>query len=238
MLFKVSEVWFGYKFSLPDMLWLTAWQHVKQNKRRIYGVRQPSHTIENNLSLTADALFTGYGKTVQVEIKQAEKAGVTCFFKQDIDAFVRFYNAFARHRDIDDTSVERLQRMEHCLCLSFAMKESQILAAHSYIIDKQSGVVRLMQSASLRLKEGADKQLTGRANKLLHYFDMLYFKKEGFTIYDFGGYAMDTTDPGLQGINRFKLSFGGAVTVCYNYWSYPYYVIKKIAARVGLLGRT
>ena len=39
--------------------------------------------------------------------------------------------------------------------------------------------------------------------------DMIYFKKEGYAIYDFGGYAYGTNNPDLIGINNFKDQFGG-----------------------------
>lgn len=42
------------------------------------------------------------------------------------------------------------------------------------------------------------------ANRCLHWQGIRYFKQQGFHNYDWGGYALNTTDPTLQGINRFK----------------------------------
>lgn len=151
--------------------------------------------------------------------------------------FVDFYNGFAADRNIDLTSERRLKEMQPFLQVSMAFQDGMLLAAHSYLADTEAGITRLMQSASARLNPAADKQLTGRANKLLHYFDMLHFKEKGFKIYDFGGYAMNTDDKGLQGINHFKLSFGGEIKICKNYFSVPYFIFKKLAAATGRLGR-
>ena len=49
---------------------------------------------------------------------------------------------------------------------------------------------------------------------------MEYFKVHGFSIYDFGGYAYNTQDIQKQGINKFKLSFGGEIVKYYDYQSY------------------
>lgn len=43
---------------------------------------------------------------------------------------------------------------------------------------------------------------------MLHYEDMLWLKGQGYTCYDWGGYA---TDPALESINAFKRGFGGEV---------------------------
>ena len=59
--------------------------------------------------------------------------------------------------------------------------------------------------------------------------DIFYFKEKGFKIYDFGGFAKDTNDESLKGINNYKLLFGGKVVPCTDYYSYNYWLLKKIA---------
>jgi len=67
--------------------------------------------------------------------------------------------------------------------------------------------------------------VVGRANRFLHYEDIRYFKEHGYETYDLGGYAKDTQDPKLQGINVFKESFGGTIVEQYNYYS-PLYKLE------------
>jgi hypothetical protein len=234
---KVNEVWFGYTFKFTDCIGLTANMHVKEAKDKVYGVKQISYTVENQLKEEEAVIFSKFSKTVQVEIKQAEKKGVQCFFHTDVKGFTEFYNNFAVSRKIDLISERRLNEMNGFLKLSYAVSGDTVLAAHSYLVDENFGIARLMHAGSQRLNDGVDKQLTGRANKLLHFKDMLWFKEAGIKIYDFGGYANETTDKGLQGINNFKMSFGGEKVVCNNYSSYTYHIIKKIAAFLGLLGK-
>jgi lipid II:glycine glycyltransferase (peptidoglycan interpeptide bridge formation enzyme) len=226
--FTVNEKWFRYKFGIKDLLALTACMHVKNQHQGMLSVKRSSYTVENDLTPTEAEILASFKKTVQVEIKQAQRMNLQCRFKNDIPAFAAFYNQFAVHRKIDAVTEKRLVEMKDNLRMSFVMQDENILAAHSYICDSECKVVRLMHAASLRLDAGADKQLAGRANKLLHYFDMCEFKNEGIRVYDFGGYDKNSTDKGMQGINSFKLSFGGTITECHNYFSYPYVIIKKL----------
>ena len=48
--------------------------------------------------------------------------------------------------------------------------------------------------------------MVGRANRLLHYTDMLFFKNHGSKIYDWGGIS-DSEE--IRNITDFKSRFGG-----------------------------
>lgn len=231
----ITEVWFGYAGNIVDKIGLTTWQHVKNNRTKIWGVPHRSYTVENRLDESAELIFSKYGKTVQTEIKQAEKLNINCIFHDDYKGFAEFYNEFAKNRKIAAITVERLNEMKGSLKLSYALLDNIKVAAHSYLVDEDLGIARLLHAASKRLDEQFDKQAAGKINKLLHYHDMIYFKKSGYVTYDFGGYAENTNDKGLQGINRFKLSFGGEKIVCNNYSSLSYFLFKKMAGWLGLI---
>jgi lipid II:glycine glycyltransferase (peptidoglycan interpeptide bridge formation enzyme) len=51
--------------------------------------------------------------------------------------------------------------------------------------------------------------MIGRANRLLHWEDIRYFKSQGYLIYDFGGIGVDINDKEKQAINKFKECFNG-----------------------------
>ncbi len=239
LFFSVTEVWFGYYGTFIEKIGLCAFMHVKgSSKSKISGVKNISYTVENELENTEEDILNSFSKTIKVEINQAKKIGVNTYFSNNINEFITFYNDFAKNRNIDLISERRLNEMKPNLKLSFAIFENNILAAHSYLEDKELGIVRLMHAATARFSDQGDKQLAGRANKLLHYTDMVAFKKDGIKIYDFGGYAEGTNDKGLQGINKFKLSFGGSKVECINYSSYTYFVLKKLASLLGLLGKS
>jgi CelD/BcsL family acetyltransferase involved in cellulose biosynthesis len=54
-----------------------------------------------------------------------------------------------------------------------------------------------------------DRALLGRANRWLHWRDMLHFKQMDLRCYDWGGVFEDESNPKKAGINTFKREFGG-----------------------------
>ena len=78
--------------------------------------------------------------------------------------------------------------------------------------------------------DGERRSLIGRANRALHYLNMLNFKDRGITTYDLGGYALGTQDPELQEVNEFKDSFGGQLIEESNYISLPLHWARKLNA--------
>jgi hypothetical protein len=94
-----------------------------------------------------------------------------------------------------------------------AIYKDEDVVMHAYLFDDNFKRVRLLHSASLfRIeKDPQYRAVIGRANRLLHFKDMCYFKEKGYQEYDLGGYAHGTTDESLLKINQFKDSFGGAL---------------------------
>ncbi len=235
--FKVNESWFTYKFRFWDIFSFSCYMHIKdEGKIRIIGLRDISHTVENDLGPDAETILSNCSTTVRQEIRKSEKEGVVCMFKQDIETFVKFYNDFASAKNIALTSKRRIDEMGANFVVSFAYLGDELLVAHSYLIDKEIGIARLFHSASKRFDETFNRNMIGRANKLLTYKDILHFKEQGFKIYDFGGIAKNTTDKSLAGINEFKLSFGGKEVECINYSSFGYNFLKKLGRRMGATG--
>jgi lipid II:glycine glycyltransferase (peptidoglycan interpeptide bridge formation enzyme) len=85
---------------------------------------------------------------------------------------------------------------------------------HAYVVSDNTA--RLYQSSSLfrNSQSGDYKNLVARANRLLHWEDMLYFKRlDGIRWYDFGGWyggaASSQSYREQLLIDQFKESFGG-----------------------------
>lgn len=229
-LWQVRETWFRYRFRAKDIFSLALFSHVKEydNKPR-FCVKDVSYTVELPLDKDADAILAGFRNTVRQEIRKSEKEDVVCSFKNDVDRFVAFYNDFASLKKIYPASKKMIEGMGKHFVTSFAEKDGELLAAHSYLVDEELGIARLLHSASRRLDQTYDRNIIGRANKYLTAKDIFHFKESGFKILDFGGYAENTTDKSLQGINEFKLSFGGEKLACNNYHSIVYFVLRKLS---------
>ena len=150
---------------------------------------------------------------------------------------VDFFNNFAAKKGTFQTSKERILEKKDCLVISFAKHDNNIIAAQSYLIDNETKIVRHYQTANKRFENDLNKNFVGQANKYLLVHNLLKFKEDGFKIFDFGGYAANTTNESLLGINNYKLKFGGQVKECKDYYSLPYWVVKKAGKILGWTGR-
>ena len=234
---KVCESWFSYKFKIGNIFSLNAFFHVKNKPKWIPGIRVDSHTLEVDLEQDADIIISNFSKQIRQQMKIAENEGTICYFHEQVDEFVSFFNDFALKKDTWTTSKKRIEEMKDNIKFSFAVHSGQILAAHSYLVDNEMGIVRHLHSATKRLDEKYDRNLIGRANKYLTVTDILYFKENGMKNFDFGGFAKDTENESLKGINNYKLLFGGKLVTCINYYSFNLWILKKITQLIGLSGK-
>lgn len=236
---KVYENWFHYKYRLVDVFGLNVYWHVKkQDRKNVAGIKNISHTVELDLSQDAEIISANFSKQIRQQARVAETEGITCSFNNgETDRFVDFFNDFARKKNTSLVSRRRIEEFGENITLSFAIYNGEILAAHSYLTDREAGIVRHHHAATRRLDEQIDRNLIGRANKYLTAKNILYFKEQGYNTFDFGGYAKDTTDESLKGINNYKLLFGGTVVESVNYFSYSYWILKKLSRLLGMQGK-
>ena len=233
---KVYESWFTYKFKIWDIFSLNAFFHLKNKTKWIPGIRNDSHTLELDLEQGVEVITSNFSKQIRQQIKIAENEGTHCYFHAQVDEFVNFFNDFAVKKETWTTSEKRIAEIGDNVKLSFASNKGHILAAHSYLVDTELGIVRHLHSATKRLDDDFDRNLIGRANKYLTVTDILFFKESGFKTFDFGGYAKDTTNESLKGINNYKLLFGGKLVGCINYYSINLWLLKKVAKMFGVSG--
>ncbi|MEP7108288.1 MAG: hypothetical protein ABI760_09895 [Ferruginibacter sp.] len=220
------------------MFSLNVFLHLKNcDNKKIPAVQNNSHTIELKLEQDTEVIFSNFSKQIRQQVRIAENEGTICYFHNEIDRFVDFFNEFALKKETFTTSKRKIIELGDSVKLSFAVNKGQILAAHSYLVDPEVGIVRHLHSATKRLDEQFDRNLIGRSNKYLTVKDILYFKEMGFKVFDFGGYAKDTKDESLKGINNYKLLFGGKIVTCLDYYSYSYWLLKKISKLLGLSGK-
>jgi lipid II:glycine glycyltransferase (peptidoglycan interpeptide bridge formation enzyme) len=233
-LFKVTDTWFRYAPGFKDLFSLRMYSFVQDagKVKQSNCIHSVSHTVELSLQQDEEQILSKFKNTVKQEIRKAEKEGVTCSFENDNDTFIPFFNEFAALKKIYPAKKETIDSIGDHFKTTFAWKDGELLVAHSYIIDEELGIARLFQSASKRLDEKFDRKLIGMANKLLTAKDISWFREKGFKTYDFGGYAADTGDKSLQGINEFKLSFGGEVKTCTSYNSVLYFMLLKISEKL------
>ena len=168
-------------------------------------------------------MLAAINKAVRYQFRRSEKDNIEIRFytKADIDqspdlldAFADIYERMYQSKGSDTKlNLEAVRKYleEDAIIFSAVWHESEMLVFHSYICDDKDA--RLLHSASCFREESADQSMIGRANKRLHWEDILYFKKKGLTRYDWGGIS-DFDNP--NGIDEFKLKFGGEKITYYN----------------------
>lgn len=220
----LSEIWFSYKFKWTDIFLPVCYRGIRDMDQRFYfGVKKATTTVVLELDKPEEEIYSGFFTSNKKDIKKAEAEGVTCFFHNDIKGFIEFYNDFAASRNLPGFDINRMEEfMGEEWKFSNAVLNGQVLVTHSYIEDKETGIVRSMQSGSLRLNEKYNPRQIAQANKLLHYFDIKYFRERGFKYYDFGGWN------DLPGLLEFKQSFGAHPINILNFFTYTYFLKEKI----------
>jgi hypothetical protein len=203
-------------------------------------------TLLVDLRRSRDAIFDGFQKDTRYEIRRAEtKDGVRCDLLEgpaltdaDLATFASAFQAFTDRKGITPLNPRRVGalRRDGSLCLSVARGPGgEPLAWHLYLTAQ--GRARLLHSLSAKAAEDPKlRSLAGRANRLLHWADMVAFQAMGLDTYDFGGFYLGDSDPEKLRINRFKAEFCGTRSIEYN--GFIFLTLKgRIAGRLYGLAR-
>lgn len=190
------------------------------------------HTLLTDLTVDETVIFQNFSKDARNQIRRCEQE--QCFslnLDTALTDFIPLYNAFATARglslftDQDASAIGsdnyRIFSVEH---------EGRPVICHFYLLSpQQRGTNLLISASSQAYNHDPDmRRSMGFANRCLHWQGMRHFKAAGFHTYDWGGYTLNTTDPVMQGINRFKRTFNGQLTPIYNYYSPFYAFIEKL----------
>ena len=224
-----SQKWFFTKVNFLDCLRITIYKQLDFNAKssRLF-VKKDSYTLHSDLSLSNEEILKRFSSTIRNEINRSAREGCAFRSSESKEKFISVYNDFASQRGIVSLTMQKLDDIGGNLIITSCTINGMITAVHSYLVDDSSNRVRLLHSGTQRFAEGVDRNMIARSNKFLHFKDMLKFKEEGFLIYDWGGIAYNTDDKGLQGINKFKESFGGELVKQKELLSLLYFLILKI----------
>jgi hypothetical protein len=175
----------------------------------------PCLSLVSDLAVDADALVGAFGKDCRYKIRRADtKDGLQMEFitapADRLREFRAFFDSFARQKSHEPSDGPWLRAACEAgqLVLTRASQGGEDLVWHAYIVC--GGGTWLQYTGScFRDRENDYRALVGRANRWLHWKDMLQFKERGITRYDWGGVFADESAPNRSGIDEFKRSFGG-----------------------------
>lgn len=127
--------------------------------------------------------------------------------KKTLDQFVRLFDAFASEKKIRKAEKFRLSAYNTAgiLAISYIQQNENVLCVNFYRLTQQRAT-NLYSFSTHNIKNVSASHL-GRAHRALHWLDILAFKQEGATYYDFCGLYTGTTDQALLNVNAFKEQF-------------------------------
>jgi hypothetical protein len=173
------------------------------------------YSLRTDLSAAPEAIAAGFHQNCRYQIRRAE-ARDRLQHEMPTDSadrlveFAAFYAEFAKQKSLWAADRHWLARVaaERQLVLSNASRDGEPLVWHAYL--RSGRYVSLVYSASLfRGKDDDYRSLVGRANRWLHWREMMSFKEGGVQYYDWGGMFDDESTTERAGVNRFKRMFGG-----------------------------
>lgn len=175
-----------------------------------------------NLDANADEIMGQFGKDCRYKIRRADtKDNLRMEFVTEpasrLQEFCRFYDAFAQQKAVQPSDTKWLAAACDAgqLVLTSAFQDREALVWHAYVKCGKSAQLQYTGS-HFRNQDNDYRALVGRANRWLHWQDMLRFKEIGMERYDWGGLFEDESTPERAGINRFKKDFGGTQESTYN----------------------
>ena len=200
---------------------------------KLYGLSAPFPDAENqscptiviDLSPPEDALWNGVDAKSRKVIRQAGREGITVDHLREVseEEWNRFQAAYNKLRSrksaTDALGVGQIGELmaRGMLVMSVCRDaEGNCLSWHTYVC--HNGHVRLLNTVSA-IDPARDTQwnnMVGRAHRLHHWKDMLFFKQEGAQTYDLGGVYRGSEDKEQLNIARFKSSFGGEPSETYS----------------------
>jgi hypothetical protein len=221
------QKWFAHEPVPADAFSVAIYYQYIGKRRPAFFLRQPFAAVQIDLAREEDVVLSEMQKNVRYKIRRAEKDGLSWEIGVDPKSFADFHEAFAHKRGIEGVDISRLYSFGEALVLSRVVMGSQVLAQHAHLVDAAESRARMLYSSSARF-DGVDASLVGRANCWCHWKEMVHFRGLGIRTYDLGGYAANATNSTLEGINEFKLGFGGNV-VQEDHWLSPLYFLASLA---------
>jgi lipid II:glycine glycyltransferase (peptidoglycan interpeptide bridge formation enzyme) len=224
---SIAEIWYNFSEKPEKATDVFRYKFVTENNPNAASYEK-LFTILIDLTKNKDEIFLDIRKNSRYEINRArDKDSVICaaLLKtgtgdfQALSQYISFFNQFALSKGrsrINYTDLEQFFTAKN-LCIRYVSKDDEILTMHAYVISDNTA--RLHQSSSLfRSSENSDyRNMVARANRYLHWDDILYFKKLGLSWYDLGGWYGGNENKEQLAINVFKESFGGQLKEEYSY---------------------
>lgn len=237
---KIEEVWFSAKKENDKKVDVISYC---QAPSAFAFLNKKVRTLINDLTISEEEIWQGIHRKCKQEIKHAEEKGILIVINYSDSITQEMINELhASHAQF--TKEKRLplsfNELDYLglwwnsghMMISKALFNGKVIVYHCYIYD--DNIARgILSTSHYRSDASVDKQLVGMANRLLHFRDMMEFKKLGLKVYDWAGIS---DDPAIRHITEFKRKFGGVERETY-YVLEAFTMKGKIALQIKKLIR-
>lgn len=212
---RMAELWLDEPTARPEDCDLLLLHQYSQAPVGAFGT--PFATLTLDLSKDADALLQGLNRDTKYKIRRAEgKDQVVCVQEPSAGEalcrqFMSFYNEFALAKGVAPVSEIEFEARARAGALRFsrAVYREETVVWHVHAATTERATLLYSASHFRDLDDADARAAIGRANRLLHWKDILACKSQGLAVYDFGGWYAGSEDQALLKINQFKEGFGG-----------------------------
>lgn len=222
--YTMERIWFSDM--VESKCDLVRYMRVDKPCKGLFVKNDPFKTVVNDITIPTAEILSKSTKTVKYEVNKCAKEGIQVIFQTAnelqneqlslLNEFEKAYTVFAEGLN----NKQLLKAYSHskvinliqndCILLSKAFIDN-ISVYHIYAWGNNACC--LLYSVSNFRENPSKRNLAGRMNKLLHIRDIDYFRERGVTLYDWGNI---TRKGNPNGIDIFKMSFGGEVKEQYN----------------------
>jgi hypothetical protein len=183
----------------------------------------PLNTILIDLTQPVSDLLNACKKDTRYEIRRAEKDGVSARMvsapnAEDLQSVCEAFNESVAVKGLPEMKSGALEPLVSAGALRIGIAnapDASPLAWHVYYRGGDRAILLYSISSHRGASDPAFRQLVGRANRYLHWQDLLRLRESGCTALDLGGWHPGD-DTELLKINKFKEEFGGKVVEIYN----------------------
>lgn len=178
-------------------------------------------TIEINLKKSIDELWENIDKDGRWGVNKARKENLIVSFSLNNNDETEFYKLYKQtiigNRLIPKDYSELKKGIDK---LFLCKKEGRIIAGAAVKIEGDKIILFLNASSHEFLKY--------QPNNLLYWEIIKWSRENGFSIFDLGGYQLNTERGSkLYEINKFKLRWGGEIKKYYIYDKNPFYILGR-----------
>ncbi|KJG39028.1 hypothetical protein UA32_07190 [Photobacterium angustum] len=215
--FEVTEFNYFWGFNLTRSYY--------NNEKVIYSIKEEKRTLLTDLNVeNKDDFLSSFRKNLRYDIRKFESSNINFFIKEiSKDTFIEHYNEFASTKKLSRISNKKYDDKNYIYLGLYI--ENCLIVSHCFIHNNK--IVRLLHSALHNTNEDEISNITCQSsNKYMHFYELNYFKELGFNTYDWGGVSLG--DVNREGIDKFKIGFGGKDVKYYDHYSIPYAILLKL----------